>query len=82
MSSLVSAWVGSSNLSQRAGRAGRHREGEYYGLVSQRRLDSLEAHQMVEMKRSDLSNVVMHVKVSIQNIAFFLNSRSKLIIAG
>ncbi|KIR52870.1 nuclear DNA helicase II [Cryptococcus gattii Ru294] len=62
MSSLVSAWVGSSNLNQRAGRAGRHREGEYYGLVSQRRLDSLEAHQMVEMKRSDLSNVVMHVK--------------------
>ncbi|KGB79065.2 nuclear DNA helicase II [Cryptococcus deuterogattii R265] len=62
MSSLVSAWVGSSNLNQRAGRAGRHREGEYYGLVSQRRLNSLEAHQMVEMKRSDLSNVVMHVK--------------------
>ncbi|KAJ7786314.1 P-loop containing nucleoside triphosphate hydrolase protein [Mycena metata] len=49
MSSLVSAWVGSSNLNQRAGRAGRHRSGEYYGLP-------------VEMKRVDLSNVVMHVK--------------------
>ncbi|WVR06049.1 hypothetical protein IAU60_003077 [Kwoniella sp. DSM 27419] len=62
MSSLVSAWVGSSNLNQRAGRAGRHREGEYYGLLSKRRLAALEAHQTVEMKRSDLSNVVMHVK--------------------
>ncbi|KAK4683833.1 small subunit ribosomal protein S24e, partial [Tremellales sp. Uapishka_1] len=62
MSSLVSAWVGSSNLNQRAGRAGRHREGEYYGLVSKRRLESLHPHQLVEMKRSDLSNVVMHVK--------------------
>ncbi|WVO16893.1 hypothetical protein L204_104579 [Cryptococcus depauperatus] len=62
MSSLVSAWVGSSNLNQRAGRAGRHREGEYYGLVSKNRLQSLAPHQMVEMKRSDLSNVVMHVK--------------------
>jgi small subunit ribosomal protein S24e len=63
MSSLVSAWVGSSNLNQRAGRAGRHREGEYYGLLSEMRLKSLDPHQLVEMKRSDLSNVVMHVKV-------------------
>ncbi|KAL7419306.1 hypothetical protein Q5752_006143 [Cryptotrichosporon argae] len=62
MSSLVSAWVGSSNLGQRAGRAGRHREGEYYGLLSKMRRDSLDPHQMVEMKRADLSNVVMHVK--------------------
>ncbi|WVQ82755.1 hypothetical protein IAT38_004887 [Cryptococcus sp. DSM 104549] len=62
MSSLVTAWVGASNLNQRAGRAGRHREGEYYGLVSNNRLASLDTHQLVEMKRSDLSNVVMHVK--------------------
>jgi HrpA-like RNA helicase len=65
MSSLVTAWVGSSNLNQRAGRAGRHREGEYYGLVSENRRDGLQPHQLVEMKRSDLSNVVMHVKVSL-----------------
>ena len=64
MSSLVTAWVGSSNLNQRAGRAGRHRPGEYYGLLSRQRQKSLRAHQLVEMKRSDLSNVVMHVKVS------------------
>lgn len=68
MSSLVSAWVGSSNLNQRAGRAGRHREGEYYGLLSNMRLESLETHQLVEMKRSDLSNVVMHVKVCLQSL--------------
>lgn len=64
MSSLVSAWVGQSNLNQRAGRAGRHREGEYFGLVSQNRYNALNTHQMVQMKREDLSNVVMHVKVS------------------
>jgi small subunit ribosomal protein S24e len=64
MSSLVSAWVGQSNLNQRAGRAGRHRSGEYFGLVSQNRYNALNAHQMVQMKREDLSNVVMHVKVS------------------
>ncbi|KAL4070934.1 P-loop containing nucleoside triphosphate hydrolase protein [Scleroderma citrinum] len=62
MSSLVSAWVGSSNLNQRAGRAGRHRPGEYYGLLSHIRATALNPHQTVEMKRIDLSNVVMHVK--------------------
>ncbi|KAE8216129.1 hypothetical protein CF327_g724 [Tilletia walkeri] len=62
LSSLVSAWVGTSNLNQRAGRAGRHRPGEYYGVLSQARYDRLRVNQTVEMKRLDLSNVVMHVK--------------------
>jgi small subunit ribosomal protein S24e len=62
MSALVSAWVGSSNLNQRAGRAGRHRPGEYFGILGRRRLEKLHTYQTVEMKRVDLSNVVMHVK--------------------
>lgn len=62
MSSLVSAWVGSSNLNQRAGRAGRHRPGEYFGLISRQHAEQLHPYQTVEMKRVDLSNVVMHVK--------------------
>ncbi|OCH96155.1 P-loop containing nucleoside triphosphate hydrolase protein [Obba rivulosa] len=62
ISSLVSAWVGSSNLNQRAGRAGRHRPGEYYGILSRQHAEKLQPHQTVEMKRVDLSNVVMHVK--------------------
>ncbi|KAJ1311565.1 hypothetical protein OPQ81_010049 [Rhizoctonia solani] len=62
MSSLVSAWIGSSNLNQRAGRAGRHRSGEYYGIISRARLATLEPYQLVEMKRTDLTNVVMHIK--------------------
>ncbi|KAJ7634307.1 P-loop containing nucleoside triphosphate hydrolase protein [Mycena polygramma] len=62
MSSLVSAWVGSSNLNQRAGRAGRHRSGEYYGLLGKAHAQALHPYQTVEMKRVDLSNVVMHVK--------------------
>ncbi|KAH8100720.1 P-loop containing nucleoside triphosphate hydrolase protein [Cristinia sonorae] len=62
ISSLVSAWVGTSNLNQRAGRAGRHRPGVYYGLLGERRLGQLHAYQTVEMKRVDLTNVVMHVK--------------------
>ncbi|KAG6857567.1 hypothetical protein H0H87_000166 [Tephrocybe sp. NHM501043] len=62
MSSLVSAWVGLSNLNQRAGRAGRHRPGEYFGILGRARSQALSPYQTVEMKRVDLSNVVMHVK--------------------
>ena len=62
ISNLVSAWVGSSNLNQRAGRAGRHRPGEYFGIIGRRHLEALQTHQTVEMKRVDLENVVMHVK--------------------
>lgn len=62
LSSLVMTWVGRSNLNQRAGRAGRHRPGEYYGLLSETHHDRLGMHQTVEMKRMDLSNVVMHIK--------------------
>jgi small subunit ribosomal protein S24e len=62
ISSLVSAWVGSSNLNQRAGRAGRHRPGEYFGIISQKRASELHPYQTVEMKRVDLLNIVMHVK--------------------
>ncbi|WAR54174.1 hypothetical protein PtB15_3B687 [Puccinia triticina] len=62
LSSLITAWVGTSNLNQRAGRAGRHRPGDYYGLLSKRRYDALNIHSTVEMKRTDLSNLVMHVK--------------------
>ena len=62
MSSLISTWVGSSNLKQRAGRAGRHRPGEYFGILGRRRAEGLHPYQVVEMKRVDLTNVVMHVK--------------------
>ncbi|KZO93489.1 P-loop containing nucleoside triphosphate hydrolase protein [Calocera viscosa TUFC12733] len=62
LSSLVSAWVGHSSLNQRAGRAGRHRPGEYYGVLSKARLESLQKYNVVEMLRTDLSNVIMRVK--------------------
>ncbi|EPQ60643.1 P-loop containing nucleoside triphosphate hydrolase protein, partial [Gloeophyllum trabeum ATCC 11539] len=62
ITSLVSAWVGSSNLMQRAGRAGRHRPGQYFGLLSKKQAEVLQPYQTVEMKRVDLSNIVMHVK--------------------
>ncbi|KAI5476262.1 hypothetical protein MNV49_007899 [Pseudohyphozyma bogoriensis] len=61
LSQLVSAWTGTSNVLQRAGRAGRHRAGEYYGIVSKARFDAMEIHQTVEMLRTDLANTCMHI---------------------
>lgn len=61
LSQLVSAWTGTSNVLQRAGRAGRHRPGEYYGIVSQARFAAMDIHQTVEMLRTDLANTCMHI---------------------
>lgn len=65
LSSLVSSWVGMSNVNQRAGRAGRHRAGQYFSMITKARENALLPYQTVEMKREDLSNVVMHIKVSL-----------------
>ncbi|KAK0233083.1 hypothetical protein IW262DRAFT_1444030 [Armillaria fumosa] len=62
MTSLVTSWIGSSNVNQRAGRAGRHRPGTYYGVLSHGHCEALNTYQTVEMARVDLTNVVMHVK--------------------
>lgn len=64
LSMLVSAFTGLGNMKQRTGRAGRHREGEYYSLVSQERLAVLPQNQTVEMKRLDLSNVYVHQQIA------------------
>lgn len=61
LSQLVSAWTGTSNVLQRAGRAGRHRPGEYYGIVSDARFAVMDIHQTVEMLRTDLANTCMHI---------------------
>lgn len=61
LSQLVSAWTGTSNVLQRAGRAGRHRPGEYYGMVSTSRFAAMDILQTVEMLRTDLANTCMHI---------------------
>jgi HrpA-like RNA helicase len=67
LQSLSSAWVGTSNVNQRAGRAGRHRAGHAYSLLTTARYNSLKPSSMVAMKRENLSNIVMNIKA--MNIA-------------
>ena len=51
-----------AGLKQRKGRAGRLAEGRYYGLYNQKSLDDRKAYSDPEIKRSNLSNVVLTMK--------------------
>ncbi|KAF2499041.1 P-loop containing nucleoside triphosphate hydrolase protein [Lophium mytilinum] len=58
---LLTTWVSKSNSRQRAGRAGRVQNGNYYALFSQARFGSFRAIGLPEMLRSDLQEVCLGV---------------------
>lgn len=60
---LVCTWVSKSNSKQRAGRAGRVQNGNYYALFSRARFDSLRATGLPEMLRSDLQEICLDIKL-------------------
>lgn len=59
---LQCTWISKSNAKQRAGRAGRVRNGNYYALYSRSRYESLRSIGLPEMLRSDLSEVCLDIK--------------------
>ena len=59
---LSCVWVSKSNAKQRAGRAGRVQNGNYYALYSKERYESLRAVGLPEILRSDLQEVCLDVK--------------------
>jgi len=52
MTSLSTVWISKSNAKQRAGRAGRVQNGNYYALFSRARYESLKAVQSPEIHRA------------------------------
>lgn len=62
ITSLVCTWISKSNAKQRAGRAGRVQNGNYYAMYSKERYDSLRPIGLPEMLRSDLQEVCLDVK--------------------
>ncbi|KAJ3339122.1 hypothetical protein HDU93_008606 [Gonapodya sp. JEL0774] len=63
MTDLVLSWVSQANAKQRAGRAGRVREGEYYTVISRTRWERvLNPYQIPEIARSDLQELALHIK--------------------
>lgn len=59
---LQCTWISKSNARQRAGRAGRVQNGNYYALYTKARSDSLQAIGLPEMLRSDLQEICLDVK--------------------
>ncbi|MCJ1472591.1 hypothetical protein MMC13_001240 [Lambiella insularis] len=59
---LQCTWISKSNSKQRAGRAGRVQNGNYYALFSQQRYEALRAIGMPELLRSDLQETCLDVK--------------------
>lgn len=63
MTNLLTTWISQSNMRQRAGRAGRVREGEYFAMMSrQREQYLLDSYSTPEMLRSDLQDICLHIK--------------------
>ncbi|KAF8936556.1 P-loop containing nucleoside triphosphate hydrolase protein [Dissophora ornata] len=62
MTTLLPTWISASSLKQRAGRAGRVRDGQYYCMMSQQRRELLDAFSVPEMLRSDLQEICLHIK--------------------
>ncbi|KAI5852980.1 P-loop containing nucleoside triphosphate hydrolase protein [Morchella snyderi] len=59
---LVCTWISKSNSKQRAGRAGRVQNGNYWALFSRNRFESMRATGLPEMLRSDLQEICLDIK--------------------
>ncbi|KAL8949399.1 MAG: hypothetical protein Q9222_004482, partial [Ikaeria aurantiellina] len=59
---LKCTWISKSNSKQRAGRAGRVQNGNYYALFSAERYNSFRAVGLPEMLRSDLQEICLDIK--------------------
>ena len=62
ITTLACTWASKSNSKQRAGRAGRVQNGNYYALFTQERYDSFRAVGLPELLRSDLQETCLDVK--------------------
>ncbi|KAI9673474.1 MAG: hypothetical protein M1817_002937 [Caeruleum heppii] len=59
---LQCTWISKSSSKQRAGRAGRVQDGNYYALFPRERFQSMRTIGMPEMLRSDLDEICLDIK--------------------
>lgn len=62
MSKLPCVWISKTNAKQRAGRAGRVSDGNYYALFTKERHRSLKTVRSPELVRSDLQKICLATK--------------------
>lgn len=61
-------WISKSNSKQRAGRAGRVQNGNYYALFPKERYELMSASPLAEMQRSDLQETCLAIKAHSFNV--------------
>ena len=71
MKSLLPVLISQSSAVQRAGRAGRTRPGKCYRLYDKAVFDSMAKDTLPEILRSDLTNIILHLKVIGINLHTF-----------
>ena len=62
ITALKCTWISKSNSKQRAGRAGRVQNGNYYALFTKARFASMRAIGLPELLRSDLQETCLDIK--------------------
>ena len=62
ITALKCTWISKSNSKQRAGRAGRVQNGNYYALFTKARFESMRAIGLPELLRSDLQETCLNIK--------------------
>ena len=62
LSQLSCTWISKSNSKQRAGRAGRVQNGNYYALFTEERYQTLRAVGLPEILRTDLQEICLQIK--------------------
>ena len=62
ITALKCTWISKSNSKQRAGRAGRVQNGNYYALFTKARYESMRAIGLPELLRSDLQETCLDIK--------------------
>ena len=64
ISQLLCTWISKSNSKQRAGRAGRVQNGNYYALFTKERYEKLRAIGIPELLRIDLQEICLLVRAN------------------
>jgi ATP-dependent RNA helicase DHX36 len=76
ISALPTTWESDSNARQRAGRAGRVSDGNYYALYTRKRREAMSASGIPELLRTDLQETCLSIKAQgfQESVSSFLSA--------